>query len=146
MDVVKFGDSIDVISYASGTGTVPGAETDVITIVAPDELNTSVVSSGGNTQGTLYIDFTKGSLTNCTLKIYGSYVGNPSTSEWYQECIETSTSGTVTLFAMDIVLTATMKVEYHFPIGAVRALKITAASTGTATGGILNLSVGMRSN
>jgi hypothetical protein len=145
--VTRFASTGDIAAYASGTGTVPVIETAAITCLDTDVLATSVISVGGNTQGTLYIDFTKGSLTNVTIKVYGSYVGSPTSSDWYSETQEVDSTGTATLYAYQIVMAdTTAKYAWHFPIGAYRALKITVTGSGTQTGGILNLHLGVRSN
>ena len=144
--VTRFASVGDVAAYASGTGTVPVTETTAITCLDTDVLATSIISVGGNTQGTLYIDFTLGSLTNCSIKVYGSYVGSPTSSNWFQETQEVDTAGVATLYPYSILMTGNTKVAWHFPIGAYRALKITATGSGTQTGGILNLHLGVRSN
>jgi hypothetical protein len=145
-EVVRFASTGDVAAYASGTGTVPTSETDAIVCLDTDVLATSVISVGGNTQGTLYIDFTKGSLTNVTIKVYGAYLVNPGSSDWFQETQEADSSGVATLYPYSIVLGATTKVAWHFPIGAYRAVKVTVTGSGTQTSGILNLHLAVRSN
>jgi len=142
---IRFCSSCDMASFDSG-GVLATSETTAITVLDTDALSTSVVSIGGNTQGTLYIDFTKGSLTNVIIKIYGSYLGNPTSSDWFQETQESDSNGTATLYAYNITLTADAKLAWHFPLGAYRSLKITYTGTGTATSSALKLYLGARSN
>jgi hypothetical protein len=145
-EVVRFASASDVATISYTDATIPTTEADAIVLLDTDVLATSVTSVGGNTQGTLFIDFTKGSLTSVTIKIYGSYMGNPTATDWYQETEETSSSGVLTLNPLSIVVTATSRYEWHFPIGALRAAKITVLTTGTVTSSALKLSVGLRSN
>lgn len=146
--VVRFDSSIDLpAQYAVGTPVgVANAETDAI-VVEDLEDTTVVASVAGNTQGTLYVAFTKSSLTNCTIKVYGSYLKAPTASDWYQEVVESDSSGVATLNAFSIVLTADATVVYHFPIGSYRSLKVTVASTGTpVVGSAIKLNLGLRNN
>jgi len=129
---------------------VPLTETDAVIIkpVAQDPL--SVATIGGNSQGTLFIDFTKGSLTNVVIRMYGSYLPNPTDDDWYEETIEkddATTLGLVSLGGQEITLTSNCKYTYHFPIGAFQAYKITVQGTGTSnTGSTLKLNVALRVN
>ena len=145
---IRFDSSVDIPTQyvvASTTGVV-NAETTAITVQEIEYLSTSVASVSGNTQATLYIKFVKGSLTNCSIKVYGSYVGDPAATDWYQEVVETDSTGVATLDAFSIVLTATATIAYHFPIGAYKALKITVGSTGTITSSAITLTLGLRNN
>ncbi len=145
METISFASASEIISYDSA-GTVPVTETDALILKSADYDSSSVVSVGGNTQATLLINFTKGSLTNVIIKMYGSQVGNPTASDWYTENEETSTTGTITLNPLNITLTADTKGMWHFPIGALKAYKITVTGTGVATSSSLKLSLGLRSN
>jgi len=136
----------DLATKVYTAGNVPASETDAIVIKDIDIDSTSVVSVGGNTQATLYIKFTKGTLTNCTIKLYGSYVGDPTAGDWYTETEEASSSGVLTLNPISIVLTGDLEAMWHFPIGACRAYKVTVSNTGTVTTGALSLAVALRSN
>lgn len=144
---IVFAPGQDQATYTTGTSTVPtSAETDAIIIQSPDYLSTTTASVENNTQGTLYIDFTKGSLTNVIIKVYGSHTGTPTSSDWFAETVESTSSGTATLYAFNITLTADAKVMYHIPLGANRAHKITVQGTGTATSSSLKLYYNLRSN
>lgn len=144
-EIIKF-PSVVELPTQYGAVIVPTAETTAITLKALDVDSTSVAEVGSNTQGTLYIDFTKGSLTNVAIKFYGSYVADPGTNDWYQEVVETDATGVATLDAFSIVLTATARVAYHIPLGAYKAFKVTVTGSGTATGSSIKLNFGMRNN
>jgi hypothetical protein len=145
MEVIKFAEATEQVSYTASP--VPTAETDAIIVKGADVDSSSVISVGNNTQGTLYIDFTKGSLTNCTIKLYGSPYGNPDNNQWFTETEESSSSGALTLNPISIVLTdTTAKKMWHFPLGANRAYKITVTGTGTNTGSSIKLVLSLRSN
>ena len=148
MDIVKFPSTIELgteYKVLAATG-IANTEADAIVIKDLDVDSTSVAGIGSNTQASLFIDFTKGSLTNAIIKIYGSYIGSPTASDWYQEVVETDTSGVATLDAFSIVLTANAKIVYHFPIGAYRAFKVTVGSTGTKTNSAIKLNLALRNN
>lgn len=122
---------------------IPNTETEVITLLAPDLDSTSVVSPNGNTQATLWLDFTKGSVTSATFKIYSTLDG----VNWYNEQLVTAGSaGAVTLDDINFTLTTTAKKIYHFPIGAIRGLRVTAQSVGTTTGSSINCSITLKTN
>jgi hypothetical protein len=142
---IRYTSADDLASYAP-SGTVSNTETTALTVKDIDIDSDSVASIGGNTQGTLFINFTKGSLTNCTIRIYQSYLGNPDTGDWYQETSEADSSGALTLNPLTIVLTATAKLTWHFPIGAARATKVTVQSLGTVTASNIKLYLSLRSN
>jgi hypothetical protein len=145
MEVIKFAEATERASYT--ISPVPTTETDAIIVKGADVDSSSVISVGNNTQGTLFIDFTKGSLTNCIIKLYGSPYGNPDTNQWFTETEEVSSSGALTLNPISIVLTdTTTKKMWHFPLGANRAYKITVTGTGTNTGSSINLVLSLRSN
>ena len=147
METIRYGSMDDLGTYTTGAGVVPLSETDAIIMKDIDVDATSVTSVGGNTQATLYIDFTKGSLTNVIIKFYGSYKGNPTASDWFTETDESDSSGTLTLNPLNITITDTTALKmWHFPIGACRAYKITVTGTGTATSSSLKLYCGLRSN
>jgi len=146
-----------IITYPSATelGTeytvtpVPTDETDAIIIKPASVDSSSVADVGGNTQGTLFINFTKGSLTKVTIKTYGSYKNNPGASDWYQEVIEkddATTLGKVTLGKQYIELDASTKIAYHFPLGAFKSFKVTVQGTGTASNSSLTLNAALKVN
>lgn len=148
MEIVKFPSTIELgtqYSVLAATG-VANTETDAIVIKDLDVNSAVVAGVGSNTQASLFIDFTKGSLTSVTLKVYGSYIGNPTAADWYQEVVETDTSGVATLDPFSIVISATSKLVYHFPIGSYRAVKITVGSTGTITNSAIKLNLALRNN
>jgi hypothetical protein len=142
---VRYDSAIELGAYTSDD-IVPTDETDAIVIKDIDVDATSIASVGGNTQATLYIDFTLGSLTNCTVRIYQSYLGNPTATDWYQETSETESSGALTLNLLRIVMTADTKKTWHFPIGASRATRITIQGSGTQDDSLIHLRLGLRSN
>src|SRR6185436_20243957 len=144
--IVSFPESTEVATpyvVAAATG-IANTETDAITILNLDADQTTVASIGSNTQATMYIKFTKGSLTSTTIRIYGSYLRIPTSADWYQEVVETDSTGVATLDPFSIVISSTAQIAYHFPIGAYKALKITVASTGTITNSAITLNVGLR--
>jgi hypothetical protein len=165
LTVTRFGSAIDLKTAtfnATQIAAMSAAETDAIVLLDVDVTTASgvtnpspnVTSVGGNTQATLYMNFTLGSLTNVVIKFYGSYFPNPTATQWFSESDAADSTGTLSLSQLNITLTAsTPTVEsnaggymFHFPIGACRAYKITVTPTGTATGSALSLAVGMRSN
>lgn len=129
---------------------VPLTETDAIIIKGVDSEFASVADIGGNTQGTLYINFVKGNLTKVVIRTYGSYLKNPTDDDWYQEVIEKddpTTLGLVTLGEQYIELSANAKIAYHFPIGAFKAYKITVQGYGTSnTNSSITLNCALRVN
>jgi len=147
METIRFSSSVELATaYVAAAGAVPTSETAAITVKGLDVDSSATAEVSGNTQATLYINFTKGSLTNVSIKIYGSYLENPGSGDWYQEVVETDSTGVATLDAFSIVLTANAVVVYHFPIGAYKALKVTVTGSGTQTGGALTLNLGFRTN
>ncbi len=153
--VVRFGSTSDVVTVSYTAGTIPASETSAILIndietYPGSSTNTAITGGvGGNTQATLYIDFVKDTLTNCTIKFYGSHKGDAvaaTATDWFSETEESSSSGVLTLNPISIVLTASANDMWHFPIGACRSYKITVATTGTAGTSTLKLSLGLRSN
>ena len=128
---------------------VPTSETDAILIKPVGVDSASAADIGGNTQGTLFIKFTKGSLDKITIRTYGSHKNNPTATDWYQEVIEkddTTTLGLVTLGKQYIEIAADATIAYHFPVGAFRSYKITIQGTGTATGSALTLNCSLKVN
>ena len=128
---------------------VPTAETDAILIKPVGVDSASAADIGGNTQGTLFIDFTVGSLSKITIRTYGSFKNNPEAADWHQEVIEkddTTTLGLVTLGVQYIEISANAKIAYHFPIGAFKSYKITIEGSGTATNSVLKLNVSLKVN
>ena len=153
---VRFASTNDIASASYVAGTIPNAsETTAILIndietYPGSSTNTAIVGGvGGNTQATLFIDFTLSSLTNCTIKFYGSYKGDAvaaTATDWFVETEEASTTGTLTLSPVSIVMTGSLNGMWHFPMGACRSYKITVNSTGTAGTSALKLTLGLRSN
>ena len=142
---IRFGSADDLKSYT--LTPLANAETDTIVLKDIDVSAGSVVSVGGNTQGTLYINYSHGSLTACVIKVYGSYVGDPGSGDWYTETDEADSSGVLTLNPLSIAIgNADFKGMWHFPIGAMRALKITTTTTGTVTSSAITLNLALRSN
>ena len=158
METIRYGSADDLKTKVYTAGNLPTTEVDAIVLKDVDiptettnaYISPNVTSVGGNTQATLYINFTKGGVTSCTIKVYGGYEGNPDATNaagWFSESSETDSSGALTLNPVTIVLTATAKLLWHFPIGACRAYKITVLSTGgSVTTDALSLAVAMRSN
>lgn len=148
MMIVTFPSSTEVPTGYSAS-PVPTSETDAIVVKSPEVDTSSVASIGGNTQGTLYIKFTKGNLTKAQIRIYGSYVANPGANDWYQESFEnpdTTNIGTSNLYPFIIELTADTQISYHIPLGAYKAFKVTIKGVGTATGSSIVLNLGLRTN
>lgn len=148
--VVKFPSTIELgkqyfIDTPSG---VANTETDAIVVYPLEADNTSVAEIGSNTQCTLYIDYASGSLTNATIRLYGSYLPIPGANDWYSETLEddNTITGVATLVKYSIVLTNSFRGAWHFPIGAYRAFKITVASSGTITNSSIKLNLGMKIN
>lgn len=125
---------------------VPTSETDAIVIKNPHIDTSSVADIASNTQATLFIKFTKGSLTNVKIRVYGSHLENPSSSDWYQETIETDASGVATLDPQVITITSDAVIAYHKLVGAYKAYKVTVEGTGNATGSSLTLNLALRVN
>jgi hypothetical protein len=152
-DTIRFASTLDLKTYSADATAIAAmnyTETTAIVLKDVDIDQSYVTSVGGNTQGTLYINFTKGSLTSMDIYFYGGYEGNPdaaSAAGWFSESDETDTSGVLALNQLSIHLTADNKMMFHFPIGACRAYKITVKPSGTATtGAAISLAVGLRSN
>jgi hypothetical protein len=153
--VVRFGSSNDIVSVAYTAATIPTTEAAAIVIndietYPGSSTNTAIAGGvGGNTQATLFIDFTKDTLTNCLIKFYGSYKGDAvaaTAADWFSETEETSTTGTLTLNPINITLTASASDMWHFPMGACRSYKITVTTTGAIGTAALKLTLGLRSN
>lgn len=143
---VRYPSVIEFKEYTTGEGTVPTSETDALVFQSVDYESGSVVSVAGNTQLSLYIDFTKGSLTNCELIVYLSHKGSPGALDWYQESVESESTGVLTITPMKIVMTASTKAVWHNPIGSAYAVKITVKGNGTVTGSSLKLKGALRVN
>ena len=155
METVKFSDSIDLKVTVYAASAIPTSQTDAVVLKDIDistattsaQNSPNMTSVGGNTQGTLYIDFVKGTGGNLTLTPYLGYEGNPDAvgaEGWFQESDDSDASGVLTLNGLSIVITADCKKTFHFPIGAARAYKWTASAS--AGSGSLLLAVGLRSN
>lgn len=145
MHVVRFG-STDEVSPQFSVTPAPTAETDALLLLPPDKVPTSVIEPGGNTQGTLYVTANMGSASALIIRIYDAYLGNPTSSQWFQETIESDTLGVATLYPYQLVLTSSAQISWSFPVPAVQAMKFTVQASGTATGSILGLTVALRSN
>jgi hypothetical protein len=152
---VRFASTNDIASVSYTATTIPTTETAAIVIndietYPGSSTNTAIVGGvGGNTQATLFIDFTLGTATNCIIKFYGSYKGDAvaaTATDWFIETEEASTTGTLTLYPVSVVLTAGVNEMWHFPIGACRSYKVTVTTTGTVTSSALKLTLGLRSN
>ncbi|MEM5785003.1 MAG: hypothetical protein QW469_00490 [Candidatus Aenigmatarchaeota archaeon] len=147
MEIIKFAEATDQAIYQTGDTGVPLSETDAIVVLSPDVNPTSVISIGNNTQGTLYIDFTKGSLDGVEIKLYGSPYPNPSSTQWFSETEESSSSGVLNLNDISINITSNSKKMWHFPLGANRSYKITIKGLGTSNANSsLTLILSLRSN
>lgn len=152
MDTIIFSSSTELgIEYNPMTGEVPNVvpleEVDAIIVKPLNVDSASVAEIGGNTQGTLYIDFIIGALTGVNIRFYGSRVGNPVAADWRQEVVETDTAGVATLDPFSIRLTASTRIAYHFPVGAYQAFKVTIEGTGVGNAGsAIKLNLGLRNN
>lgn len=142
--VVRFDSAIDLPAEYSVT-SVANTETDAI-VIKDSEDATVIASAAGNTQASLYINWVNSDITNCTIRVYGTHLKAPAATDWYQEVVETDSSGVATLDKFSIVLTASTRIVYHFPIGSYRGLKVTVAGSGTPAGGTLKLNLGLRNN
>lgn len=124
------------------------AETTIMEIWSPDYEPLVPASTGGNTQATLDIAFTLGSLTSAGFKIYGT----PDTYNrvggvrWFPVTVATYTAGVAVLDDLVITLTASGNKSFNFGIGAWRALRVTALSTGTTTGSSAGVILSLRTN
>ena len=154
-NTIRFSSAIDQKTVSLSGAQIPLTETDELIVTDIDVQaiaggnmgQNEVASVGGNTQGTLYMDVTMGSLTSIVIKPYGSYKGLPaSAGDWFMETDETDSSGNLTLNQLQITITQSGRYMFHFPIGACRANKFTVAGAGATTGAVLNLAVGLRSN
>lgn len=145
-DTVKFPSATEVpIGYEASPVLL--SEVDAIILKPLSADSSSIAEVGGNTQGTLYIDFIKGSLSKASIRIYGSYKANPGSGDWYQETIETDSAGTATLDEFVIDLTSNKKISYHIPLGAYKSFKITVEGIGASnTGSSIKLNIGLRTN
>jgi hypothetical protein len=146
---ITYPSSIEKAKEYNGS-PVPLTETDAVIIKPVAQDPTSAATIGGNSQGTLFIDFTKGNLANVVIRMYGSYLPDPTKNDWYEETIEKDDAtnlGLVSLGGQEITLTSNCKYTYHFPIGAFQAYKITVQGTGASnTGSSLKLNVALRIN
>lgn len=143
--VVRYISSVELGAQYTAA-PVPTSETDAITIKNPHIDSASVADIATNTQATLLIKFTIGSLTNVKIRVYGSHLENPTATDWYQEVIETDASGVATLDKQVITLAASTTIAYHKLVGAYKAYKVTVEGTGTATNSTLTLNLALRVN
>lgn len=88
------------------------------------------------TQLMLYVDFTKGSLTNAILTFQFSYDG----ATWYQETSEKTVNGVSTAYPRTHVLTTTGTYRYALPASDF-AVRVLAIGTGTVTSSSLALRI-----
>ena len=122
------------------------AETDVIVLSGIDR-SANLVDPGSGTQATLYINYIEGALTNATIKVYGSYSDDPTAGEWFQETDAIGDAGTITLHDLEITMAANTQCTWHFPIGALRSLRVTIQGTGESNvGSALDLTLAVRTN
>jgi ribosome-interacting GTPase 1 len=89
-------------------------------------------------QLSLDIDFTKGSLTNCLIKIYTKKEGG----EWVTLPSLSISAGVVTVNDLVITLTASTKFNFETPINA-KHIRIGVQGTGTVTSSLLALNVAL---
>ena len=148
MQVVRFYSSIESKENTPVYTPVANAETDVLTVWSPDYEGAFPVSVGGNTQATLNIDFTLGSLTNASVKIYGTpdQINRAGGVRWYPVTVATYTAGVAVIDDLQLRLTATGKKEFEFGVGAWKGVKITALSSGTVTTSALSVVLSFRTN
>lgn len=85
----------------------------------------------------LLVDFTKGSLTSCEIKIEFS---TDNTTFYKLPYVNAPTSGVSTVEAYTLQLTASDKLWIPFPVKA-RYIKVSAKGTGTVTSSSLTLDV-----
>ena len=147
MQVVRFYSSIEVKESAAYT-PVANAETDLLTVWSPDYQPLFPVSVGGNTQATLNLDFTLGSLTNGKFKIYGTPdpINRVGGVRWFPVTVATYTGGVAVLDDLVITFTANAVKGYEFGVGAWKGVKVTAASTGTVTSSSATATLSFRTN
>jgi hypothetical protein len=160
IQIVKFPSEPEVAgpyTVSAATG-VSNTETVAFTILVPEaKLGGGPASVGANTQGTLYIKYVPASLTNCKIRIYGSYLTNPASTDWYSESFEVdttsapTTTATISEFLIDLGTVdysgaTNGPIAWHFPLGAYKSLKVTVQSVGTITSSALTLTLGLRTN
>ena len=149
MQVVRFYSSIepketDPAVYAP----VANTETDLFQVWSPDYQPLVPVSVGGNTQATLNIAFTKGSLTNASFKIYGTpdEINRAGGVRWFPVTVATYTAGVAVLDDLVILLAASGNKSYEFGVGAWKGIRVTAQSSGTVTGSEAEVILSFRTN
>lgn len=147
MHTVRFYSSIELKEAATYT-PVANAETEVLQVWSQDYQEGFPVSVGGNTQATLNLDFTLGSLTNATVKVYGTpdKIDRVGGVRWYPVTVATYTAGVAALDDLQIRLTATGKKAYEFGVGAWKGIRVTALSSGTVTNSALDTLLSFRTN
>lgn len=135
---------------ASFQGATPLPDTnehDAIVLKVLETDAQTVAEINGNSQATLYINFTKGNSTKVQIRFYGSYLKSPTASDWFQEVVETDTTGVAALDKFIIELTASTQIAYHLPIGAYQTFKVTYQAVGAdLTNSTLFLKLGLRTN
>lgn len=125
---------------------IPLTETDVIVLNGRDR-SENLIDPASGTQGTLYIDYTQGNLDNVTIKVYSSYLDEPGANDWYQETDAVGDAGTITLHNLEIAQAGDAQMTWHFPIGAMRSIKVTVEGGGADnTNSEIDLTLAVRSN
>jgi hypothetical protein len=142
MQVVRFYSSVELKKIDPQYTPVLNAETTVLEVSSPDYAPLVPASVGGNTQATLNIDFTLGSLTSADIKIYGT----PDLVTYYPVTVATYTAGVAVLDDLSIHFTATGRKAYEFGVGAWKGIRITALSVGTVTSSRLDVTLSFRTN
>ena len=131
--------------YTADTVVVTDDEKDVMVLTWADRED-NLVDPGSGTQATLYINFLKGFLNSATMRIYSSYSADPTVDEWFQETDAIGSLGTITLHNLEITMADSTKCTWHFPIGAVRSLRITVQGTGQYKLDTLDATIAIRTN
>lgn len=149
MQTVRFYSSIELREpVVTPVAPIANAETTILEIWSPDYEPLVPASTGGNTQATLDIGLTLGGLTSAGFKIYGT----PDTYNrvggvrWFSMTVATYTAGVAVLDDLVLTMSATGNKSFHFGIGAWRALRITALSSGGTGGSEAEVILSLRTN
>ncbi len=125
---------------------VPLIETDLIVLRGADKTD-NLADPASATQGTLYIDYTEGNLDDVTIKIYTSHLAEPGDDDWHEETDSIGDAGVITLHTLEHVLDSDGRKTWHFPIGAIRSLKVTINGGGADnTDSTIECTLGLRTN
>ena len=151
---IQYPDTIELApQYVAAAGAIPTSETAAITCQGIDVNGPQGYEASANSQMTLYISYTHGTETGVKLKFYDSYVGKPAvfvagsgSADWYQETIESDSSGVATLYPFEIDLTASAVIAYNIPVSALRSFLVSVTSYGASNTGALTLTLGFRVN